>query len=260
MQTMQALTRPRTRGSSLSRTTISAAALAVLAGAACAVRLGGPGPQEYRTLAIEAPPSSSAADIARTVKESQANVVLLAADQDTAWFTAVSTETGLALSGPSTTERTGKAFLTNLKVLGDTSIVLGVADGSRMHMHDALYEISEERHLDLMLVGLSDRSDLREAVRTLLSYIATDVGPNAAVMIAIDAPTPAAGDSVATLLRAAYTNALECVQQGTDGPSRTRQTGTVRLFYGPSARVRCSQARTLEASGDPILAQLIVSR
>jgi hypothetical protein len=234
---------------------------ATVATAACAVRLGGPSPQEYRTLAMGAGPSATSAEVAQIVRDAGANVVLLAAEQDTAWFTAVSNETGLALSGPGTTERTAKAFLTNLKVLGDTSIVLGIADGSRMHMHDALYEIEENRHLDLMLVGLSERSDLREAVRALLSYIATDVGPNAALMIAIDAPSPAAGDSVATLLRAAYTNAIECTQSNgsTDGP-RVSQTGNVRLFYGPSARVRCEDARTLQANGDPIVAQLIVSR
>ena len=245
----------------MSKTSIIAVALTAVVAAACAVRLGGRSPKEYRTLAMGAPPSASASEIAAIVRETEANIVLLAAEQDTAWFTAVSNETGLALSGPGTTERKAKAFLTNLKVLGDTSIVLGIADGSRMHMHDALYEIEEDRHLDLMLVGISDRSDLREAVRALLSYIATDVGPNAAVMIAIDAPSPAAGDSVATLLRAAYTNAIECTRpNGSAGGVRTSQSGTVRLFYGPSARVRCEEARTLEASGDSILAQLIVSR
>jgi hypothetical protein len=232
-------------------------ALAVVV-AACSVRLGGAKPEGYHTVAVEAGSSQSAADIARLTKEAGANIMLLTAERDSAWFAEVARESGLALSGPGTTERLAKAFYTNLKVLGDTSIVLGVADGSRMHMHDALYEISEGRHVDLMLVGVSARSDLREAVRLLLGYIATDVEPNAAIIMAITGPTPQAADSIATLLRAAYTNALECVPPNGGPPAAM---GTLRLFYGPSARVQCREARPLTQNVDGgILANLVVSR
>lgn len=231
------------------------AVFAVAGAAGCAIRLGGSKPEEYRTLAIQPPPEASVAEIARVVHETNASIVLLTAQRDSAWFADVASQTGLALSGPGTTESNAKAFFTNLKVLGDTSIVLGVADGTRMHMHDALYEIDKNRLLDLMLIGISPRSDLREAVRTLLSYIATDVGANAAVMMAIDAPTPQAGDSIATLLRAAYSNAGECDRTG-----EVSAANTVRLFYGPSARVQCRTARRLTDGGSPILADLIVGR
>ena len=225
--------------------------------ASCSVRLGGSKPESYRTLALEAPSNAAPADIARVVRENSATIVLLAASQDSSWFADISKETNLALSGPGRTEPMAKAFLTNLKILGDTSIVLGVSDGTRMHLHDALYEIEENRHIDLMLVGVSDRSDLREAVRALLGYIATDVGPNAAIMMAIDAPSPQASDSIAKLLRAAYTSAHECVA---GSPQVASTDGSLQLFYGPSARARCQSAQLLTDPGSPILAQLLVAR
>jgi len=241
----------------LSRITRFAALLPLLA--ACSVRLGGSKPETYRALALEVPGTAAAADVARVVRETNANIVLLAAPQDSTWFADVSRDTNLALSGPGRTEPLGKAFLTNLKILGDTSIVLGVSDGSRMHMHDALYEIEENRHIDLMLVGVSERSDLRAAVRTLLGYIATDVGPNAAVLMAIDAPSSQASDSIAKLLRAAYTSAHECAAGGTPGTVAVAD-GSLQLFYGPSARARCRSAQLLADPGSPIFAELLVAR
>lgn len=226
--------------------------------AACSVRLGGPKPEEFRTLALEAPASAGPTDVANVVQQTSADIILLTAQRDSAWFAEVSQATNLALSGPGRTEPKAKAFLTNLKILGDTSIVLGVSDGSRIHMHDALYEIEPNRHLDLMLVGVSNQSDLRQVVRTLLSYIATDVGPNAAIMMAIDAPSPQAADSVMKLLRAAYTSAAECTNGESLAPAGG--SGSLQLFYGPPARVRCESARLLSDPGAPIFAQLVVGR
>jgi hypothetical protein len=230
--------------------------LAAASVSACAVRLGGSSPDEYPVIAIAAPATATSGEIADVITGARANLVLLTADRDSAWFGDVATRTGLALSGPGQTETPAKAFLSNLEILGDTSIVLGVADGSRMHMHDALYQIEEEgRLIDLMLIGVSDGSDLREAARTLLAYIATDVGANAAVVMAIDSPSRQAADSLATLLRAAYTTAGECA-----GDAGGTSTSTVRLYYGPSARVRCSSARQVQGIGSPMLAELIVGR
>jgi hypothetical protein len=207
-------------------------------------------------MALEAPAGATAEAIAAAITGSGATMVLLTADHDSSWFADVATRTGLGLSGPGTTETPAKAFLTNLEILGDTSIVLGVADGSRMHMHDALYQIEEEgRLIDLMLIGVSDSSDLREAARTLLGYIATDVGASAAVVMAIDSPTRQAADSLATLLRAAYSTATEC-----SGDAGAAASSTVRLYYGPSARVRCTAARQVQGIGSPMLAELIVGR
>lgn len=236
-------------------TRIIAIALAAATFTACAVRLGGPKPEDYSAMALDVPADASAGDIANLITTVGANMVLLTADRDSAWFEDVSSQTGLALSGPGTTGTPARAFLSNLEILGDTSIVLGVADGSRMHMHDALYQIEEGRLVDLMLIGVTPRSDLREAARTLLSYIATDVGANAAVVMAIDSPSPQAADSLAILLRAAYTTAGECA-----GDAAFNGSSTVRLYYGPSARVRCRAARHVESIGSPILAELVVGR
>lgn len=230
-------------------------AFAAVSVSACAVRLGGPSPENYAAIAIEAPADAEPAAVADMITAAGANIVLLTAPRDSAWFGDVATQTGLELSGPGSTETPAKAFLTRLEILGDTSIVLGVGDGSRMHMHDALYQIDENRLLDLMLIGVSDSSDLREAARTLLAYIATDVGANAAIVMAIDAHSSQAADSLATLLRAAYVTADECA-----GDAGSSSGSTVRLYYGPSARVRCSAARRVSGDGSPVLAELIVGR
>jgi len=232
------------------------AAAALLACTACALRLGGSKPEEYGTLGMAVPASASASAVAGVIKQANAQIVLLTAERDSAWFAEVSTATGLALSGPGRTEPAAKAFLTNLEILGDTSIVLGVADGTRMHVHDALYQIEEGRDVDLMFVRIGPDTDLRDAVRALLGYVATDVGPNAALAIAVDAPTPQAGDSVAVLLRAVYTSARECAGPDTAGSA----AGRIQLFYGPSARVRCARARTINYEGTPITADLVVAR
>ncbi|MGD8277073.1 MAG: hypothetical protein PVH00_03555 [Gemmatimonadota bacterium] len=226
----------------------------LLGSTACAVRLGGSKPEEYQTLALAVPDGASTGDVADLVKETGAQIVLLTANQDSAWFDELATATGLALSGPGRTEPDAKGFLTNLEILGDTSIVLGVADGTRMHMHDALYQIEEGRDIDLMFARINPDSDLRSAARTLLAYVASDVGPTAAIMLAIDAPTTQAADSVAVLLRAAWSTARECA--GADAPSPER----VRLYYGPSARVRCVRARPVNYEGMPIIADLVVGR
>ncbi len=221
----------------------------------CAVNLGGPRPRDFQTLALMAGPDATAEAVASTIRETGAAVVLLTAERDSAWFAAVSSASGLALSGPGTTERIAKAFLTNMEILGDTSIVLGVSDGSRMHVHDALYRLDRGRLVDLMLVGLQERSDLRDAARALLGYIATDVGPNASLIIALHAPTAAAADSMAVLIRAAYSSAWECA-----GHDSAANRVPLRLFYGPSARMSCQEAHPLAGPDAAITALLVVER
>lgn len=235
---------------------IASLAVTLFVCTACAVNLGGSTPEEYRAIAIEVPASASAADIADVIRQANAGIALVTAERDTAWFAEIASSTGLALSGPGATESAAKAFFTNLEILGDTSIVLGVGDGTRMHVHDALYQVEDGRYVDLMLIRIQPGTDLREAVRSLLSYVATDVDNNAAVMVAIDTPTAEAGDSVAVLLRALYTSATECAGPQADGP----EAESIRLFYGPSARLRCARARTINFEGTPITADLVVGR
>ena len=236
-----------------------AAALSSVAMAACAVRLGGPSPEEYRATAWPAAAAATAEATARDLSELDADIVLLAADRDSAWFAQVAEATELTLSGPGRTGDVAQGFLTRrLELLGDTSIVLNVDGGGRLHMHDALYQISEGRYVDLMLIRIDRDSDLRGSVRTLLSYIATDVGPTAAVVFGLHAQTPAAADSVAVLLRAAYGDAWECAEADEDdGRSAPPE---LRLLYGPPARTRCVSANVLSAPGSPVAANLVVGR
>jgi hypothetical protein len=223
--------------------------------AACAVRLGAGRPQAFDVVALQAPAAASAADIAARLRAANADFVLLSADRDDAWFADVATAAGLALSGPGRTSGQGLGFLSNVEMLGDTSIVLEVTGGGSVHMHDALYVIGGDRHIDLMLVRF-DAPDLRAAVRTLFGYIATDVGAQAAVLLAIDAASPAIADSAAVLMRAHYTSAAEC-----PGADLSLAAGTgIRLLYGPSARITCTGARPLADTPAGVHANVVVGR
>lgn len=220
---------------------------------ACAVRLGGPGPQEYDAVALRA--SGDAAALGQRLRAAGAELVLLAADQDSSWFAQVAASAQLGLSGPGTTGGTGLALLSNLKLLGDTALAIAIEGGGQLHMQDALYEIDKNRHLDLMLVRLDPEAPLRASVRTLLGYIATDVGGAASVLLAIEAPSPMAADSTALLLRAAFEQANDCRGRG---PAADAAAQTVRLFYGPQARIDCVRAGPLDGSPAPTLARVVV--
>jgi hypothetical protein len=244
--------------SQMNRTFVAASLCAVIAGG-CAVRLGGPKPENFQTLAYASPAGESAEVVAERIRSIEADIVLLASAGDSAWFADVANRAQLGLSGPGRTSGLAQAFLTRrLELLGDTSIVLSVSGGGRLHLHDALYQLGKGRYVDLMLVRIDADAELREAVRTLLSYIASDVGPTAALVFGLNAPTPQAADSVALLLRAAYANAVECAESGRDtGPLPAID---VRLFYGPAVRMDCEAANVLVAPGNPIAANLVVSR
>jgi hypothetical protein len=239
---------------------IAAVACAV-AGAGCAVRLGGPSPIEYQTLALPAAPGDSPADVAARISEAEARLVLLAAppDRDSAWFAQVATATGLTQSGPGRTGPAALGFLTTpeLTILGDTSIVLAAGAG-RLHMHDALYEIEEDRMIDLMLVRVDSVADLRESVRSLFAYISTDVMANVPLILGLEMPSAMAADSISVLMRAYLPNANECAEQANEGTPPP--ASELRLFYGPVARVRCLSARGISAPGNPTTARLLVGR
>lgn len=215
------------------------APLALLTASACALRLGGSGPETYSAVAIRAEAGADATAIATQLRDAGADLVLLSAEQDSTWFASVAGAAGLDLSGPGETSGRGLAFMTSLELLGDTSLVLDVAGGGEVHMHDALYKIDDRRNIDLMFVRF-DGPDLRAAVRTLLGYIATDVGASAALLLAIDASTPQVADSATVLVRATLGNAAEC-----GDITAAATTSRVRLLYGPSARLTCLSAQAL---------------
>ncbi|HEX2166358.1 MAG TPA: hypothetical protein VHG09_03875 [Longimicrobiales bacterium] len=228
--------------------------------AACAVRLGGPSPEEYDVAALFEPLNADADAVAERLRSAGADIVLIAAErQDSAWFRYVAATAGLNLSGPGTTTGRGYAFMVTprLEILGDTSLVLPVEGGGSVHMHDALYSIDEYRNIDVMLVRLMG-DNLRETVQTLLNYIATDVPADAAILLALDGPTPEAADSAATIMRATIGDASECRDE--DEAQPMAPVLPVRLLYGPSARVRCISARPMPGTTPGIVARLEVGR
>jgi hypothetical protein len=228
---------------------------AVMAG--CAVRLGGPKPEPYDAVALRAPDGASAADVAATVKGAGGDILLLVADRDSAWFADVATQTGIPIDGPGYTGGPGMAFYTHLKVLGDTTLTIPIASGGKLHVHDALFEVAEGRNLDLMIVSFAEAGSARDGVRTLLNYIATDVGGTSSVLIGLMAPSQAVADSASTLMRAAFRNALDCGDTTVAPP--TGGLG-MSLFYGPEARISCESARILPGSPSGIVARAVVGR
>lgn len=212
---------------------IAVVALTAATLAACAVRLGGPSPENYDTVALAPGAGADATQIGTALREAGAEIAFFSTEQDSAWLAQVAQAAQLTLSGPGRTSGRSLAFMTNLELLGDTALMLAVADGGVVHMHDALYTIDEYRNIDLLSVHF-DATDLRAAVRTLLGYIATDVGADVALVIAMSGSTPQAADSAAVLMRATLGSALECG----DEPDLTIRP-PVRLLYGPSARMTC---------------------
>jgi hypothetical protein len=236
------------------RSAILLLTVAVMAG--CAVRLGGGGPQQYDALALHAPADAAAADVAAQVRTAGADLVLLSGVQDSAWFAAVATDANLTLSGPGRTGPRGMAFLSRLEVVGDTSLILEVPGGGRVHMHDALLRINGDRFIDLMMVHF-DAPDLRQAVQTLLLYAASDVMPNVPVLLAVDGPTPAIADSAAALMRVYYAPAVDC--PGATG-TETLRTQPIRLLYGPSARISCRGAQPVAGAAPGVRVRVLAGR
>jgi hypothetical protein len=234
---------------------VAALLLVTFAPTACAGRIAGSGPQEHRVAALSADPGAAPSDVADLIAGANAGIVLLSADRDSAWFADVAAAAGLALSGPGHYGERGKAFFTNLEILGDTSLVLAVPGGGSVHMHDALYRVNGARRLDLMMVDF-DAPDLRAAVRALFSYIATDVGATVPVLLAIDGATPLVADSVAVLMRAHYSNELECPSSRI--PADTQLS--VRLLYGPSARLTCVSSGLLPGEPPGVAAGVVLGR
>jgi hypothetical protein len=237
----------------VARTTILLSA--ALALAACAVRVGGGGPRGFDVVALRADGQDAAEAVAARIGAANADIVLLSAERDSAWFAAVATAARLSLSGPGATGGIGLAFLTNLEIVGDTSLVLEVPEGGSVHMQDALYRIHGNRFIDLMTVRF-DAPDLRAAVRRLLDYVARDVGADVPVLLAVDGVTPQAADSAAILMRAYYNSEAGC--PGGDVPDAAGLP--VRLLYGPSARIMCRDSRLLPGEPPATAIRAVIGR
>jgi hypothetical protein len=228
--------------------------LAALAVGACAPALSGPKDIEVPTVALRATGGASATDVAGALREAGARVALVAAPGGEDWFRTVATATELTLSGPAQMDDLGFAFLAPEPV-GDTTLALQYEGGSLV-IHDALYEMEEDRLLDLIAFRITEDTDARRAVRSLLEYVATDVNNAAALVMAVAVPSAAVGDSVARMLSPAYYDAIRC-EVGQAGTSRAG----VRMFYGPAARMYCEDATVAgEAGWDWVRAQLVMGR
>jgi hypothetical protein len=221
----------------------------------CAVRLGGPRPVDYMAM-VFSDASPSVADVADQVRRAGADVVLISAGQDADWFGRLAAETGLHLSGPGMTGPRALAFLTRVEALGDTSLVIDVPTGGRIHMHDALYRVDRQRTLDLMYVRLDDVEVIPDAARVLLEYLASDVGPTASVLLAVEAPSAAMADSLAVRMRAYFPSAWDCAAP--EARPATAATVPMRLLYGPSVRLSCVSAEVAAAPSEPTTARVRV--
>lgn len=231
--------------------------LGVAALTACAVRLGGSGPVEYRTLAVDFGPSTTPEEAAAMIRDANARLVLLSTPRDSAWISAVAQNSGLTSTRPGHVDDATFAFLA-WKPVGDTTHTIKVPSGGQIRLHDALYEIEKNRYIDLMTVAFESGTNVREGVRTLLGYIATDVMANVPVVLAVHAPNSSVSDSVAAVTRAAWADAAECTSKSS-GDVSTRNMN-MRLFYFPAARIRCVEARTIDAPGTPITATLVAGQ
>lgn len=231
------------------------AIIGVIALTGCAVRLGGPKPLEYRTLAFSVAPQSGADEVAGWIRQADANLVLLAAAADSAWFGEVARQADLKLSGPGSAGSVSFAFLAGEPV-GDTTIVLSLPDGGGITVHDALYKVDDYRFLDLLAVEIPSAAQSREAIKALLRYLATDVMPESAVVLAIDVPDAATGDSISALLSPVFRDARSCLRPNARAAAEDATWG-MRLFFGPEAKLHCQDARPLGGQG-PLMARLIL--
>ncbi len=227
--------------------------------AGCAVRLGGPQPRSYTAVTMRADQTTSIESIGDAIENAGADLALIAARADTAWFEAVAERTGHAMSGPGMADGVGLALFAG-EAVGDSTVVLRGQGGAGLVLQDALYEVSEGRYLDLILVRVEPDASAVDAADALLDYIATDVMQQSAVVLVIDAGAgtgdrgnarmEALTDSISGMLRPAFMGAAGC-ENGGPSPDALDRSG-VRFLYGPELRILCEQARLLRDGGSRI--------
>lgn len=233
------------------------AGLAVLAAllllSACAVRLGGPQPEEYRVVALLGTSDDDAAAVGERLRGADADIAFLAAPVDSAWFAAVAAAAGLELSGPASAGAVHTGFLA-WEAVGDTTLSLPVEGGGALAVQDALYAVDEDRFLDLMAVYVPGAVEPRAAARTLLAYVATDVMTSVGVVLAITAERPGDADRLVELLAPVFVPESRCdsAEPPADAP--------VRLVYGPTLRIRCASVRALDGAAGGVVADMVVRR
>lgn len=239
------------------RTAVAAALLVFTGG--CARRMNRPpsGGPTWNTLAVRTAPGATAADVANQVRAAQATLVVLFSPADSAWYAEVAKQTRLVLSRSKKPNQGSIGFLAT-KPEGDTTIALGVTGNKPLIVHDALYKFDKTHFVDVMGVHVEPGTSARGIVHALLGYIASDVQGDAAIILAVDAPSPALSDSIGLLLRPALLDVRDCFVRRKGDPAP--QNPDLILFYGPEARMGCSNGRTLPAPGGPIVARMALPR
>lgn len=223
---------------------------------ACAAPFGGSRPLETRTLVVHADPGADPDAVAGAVRAAGPRAVFLASPGDADWFDHVAGASRLHLSGPAVMGDLRLAFL-GPEPVGDTTHQLAY-DGGTLTIQDALYEIRGDRFLDLLAFRIPDDARVRPAIGALLSYVATDVDNAAAVVMAVVVPNAAVADSVTRMLAPAYFDVQRCERASAVAAGDGTQ---VRLYYGPAARMYCTDAGTEEtAFGDWLRAELVMGR
>lgn len=229
-------------------------AAAIVLGA-CAANFGGPRDIEVPTAALHAHADASPAAVAEALQQARVEVAFLFSTRDAAWFADVAAASGLQLSGPASMGEQQMAFLAPEPV-GDTTLSLQFEGGS-LNIQDALYEIDEDRLLDLIAFRIEQGAPVRAVADAVTAYIATDVANVAALVVAVMVPDAATGDTLARLLAPAYYDTLRCDAHRSDRPTGEH----VRVFFGPEARMFCAGASTeIVGAGELLRAELVMGR
>jgi hypothetical protein len=239
----------------MNRLPLSLAVLSLVA-VSCGPSMGDPRPMDLPAVALVAPPATGADVAAAALAETRPRVALVMGPADPGWFDAVAQGARLTpVTGPGVLETELAVAFLGREAVGDTTLSIAYEGGSFI-LHDALFDLGQGRMLDLLAFRINGPSEVRAMLGALSAYVATDVMPGAAVIMAVAVPTPAVGDSVARLLSPMYDGVSRC-----GVPMDDVASVGVRLFYGPEARIFCRSAgaeRT--AAGDLVRADLVVGR
>jgi hypothetical protein len=222
-------------------------AIAALALSACALNLGAPSEIDVPTAAVRVENGTDAGTVASALQGAGIQAAVVATTAGGSWFDELGTAASLHLSGPGEMAGLRMGFFTAVEAVGDTTIDLAY-DGGVVTVHDALYEIEENRLLDILAFRMDDAG-------AFLEYVATDVSNQAAVVIAVAVPSAEVGDAVARMLSPGFYDARRCEDAGASNGEE------IRLFYGPEARMFCTGAETEElADGELVRARLTMGR
>ena len=232
----------------MKQSTVFLAALTLVT-AGCA-SLGGSKPLERDVLALRVSANTTADQLGTRLLQGGYEFAMLATQFDSAWLAAAATRAGLQMTRPGRIGDSNYVFF-GPKAVGDTTHTVNVRTGGRVRLHDALFQVDKEHAVDLILARFDSVTDIREGVRALLGYVASDVSGNAALVLGVETTTQQLGDTVSVLIRAAYTDTRECA-----GASAPASQSAIRLFYGPNARVQCQRAEILNEAGGPVSAKL----